>query len=134
MTRPQWYRLFTTALFLMVLPAVPMVAPAVETAGQRPCADEIENFCRDVKPGEGRLLQCLREHDSQLSAACRYKLAATTRRVEEARQVCGDDLRKFCAEVAPGGGRLLKCLKQHMKELSPECREILAADKARQAR
>ncbi len=134
MTRPQWNRHFIVALILAVLPAIPLVVLAAETAGQRPCADEIEKFCKDVKPGGGRLLQCLQEHDSQLSTDCRYKVETTSRQVEEARQACGNDLKKFCAEVAPGGGRLLKCLKEHVKELSPGCREKLVADKARQAR
>ena len=133
MIRPQWHRLFTAALFMMILPAMPTFAPAAETAGQRPCTDEIEKFCKDVKPGGGHLLQCLREHDSQLSDACRNKVETTLRLVEEAKQACGNDLKKFCADVAPGGGRLLKCLKQHLKEISPECREKVVADRPRQA-
>lgn len=130
--RSQLYRLFATAMFLIVLPVMPMVAMAAETSGQKPCADEIEKFCKDVKPGGGRLLQCLREHGSQLSEACRNKVETTAKQVEEAQHACGNDLKKFCAEVAPGGGRLLNCLKQHVKEISPECREKLGAERARQ--
>jgi hypothetical protein len=38
-----------------------------------------------------------------------------------------DDVQKFCMEVKPGGGRVMKCLKQNKKGLSPECREKLGA-------
>ncbi len=132
MNRPQLYRLFATALFVLVLPAMPGFAAAAEPGGQKICADEIEKFCRDVKPGGGRLLQCLREHDSQLSEACRNKVATTSKLAEEVQQACGNDLKKFCAEVVPGGGRLKECLKQHVKEISPGCREKLGAERPRQ--
>jgi len=38
---------------------------------------------------------------------------------------CRDDLRAHCASVQPGGGRMLACLQQHEKELSPACRSAL---------
>ena len=34
---------------------------------------------------------------------------------------CAADIEKFCANVPTGGGRIQACLKEHEKELSPEC-------------
>jgi len=34
---------------------------------------------------------------------------------------CAADIEKFCAKVPIGGGRIQACLKEHEKELSPEC-------------
>ncbi|MGZ3789601.1 MAG: cysteine rich repeat-containing protein [Bacteriovorax sp.] len=34
---------------------------------------------------------------------------------------CAEDLKKFCAGVKRGEGRMMKCLKEHEKELSPAC-------------
>ena len=34
---------------------------------------------------------------------------------------CAADIEKFCAKVPMGGGRIQACLKEHEKELSPEC-------------
>ena len=34
---------------------------------------------------------------------------------------CEADIKKFCPDVRPGGGRIQACLKEHAKELSPEC-------------
>jgi len=34
---------------------------------------------------------------------------------------CAADIEKFCAKVPIGNGRIQACLKEHEKELSPEC-------------
>ena len=36
---------------------------------------------------------------------------------------CADDTQKFCANVAPGGGRILQCLKDHRDGLSDKCKQ-----------
>ncbi len=95
----------------------------VYAAEKNPCADEIALFCKDVKPGEGRLTRCLNEHAEEASAACRKKMAEVKRIVDEAQQACAGDVRKFCKDLQPGGGRLAKCMKEHKAELSPACRK-----------
>jgi hypothetical protein len=47
------------------------------------------------------------------------------------REACSDDARKFCAEVQRGGGRIVKCLRDHSAELAPPCRDGLASLKRR---
>ena len=89
-----------------------------------PCAEEIAKFCKDVKPGGGRILGCLNEHEKELSASCREKLGESKKRLMEAQQACTGDMEKFCKDVQPGGGRILKCLREHTQELSPACRKI----------
>jgi hypothetical protein len=37
-------------------------------------------------------------------------------------EVCHADREKFCGDVKVGQGGVLKCMKDHEKELSPECR------------
>jgi len=36
---------------------------------------------------------------------------------------CTDDAQKFCANVEPGGGRILQCLKDHKDSLSDKCKQ-----------
>lgn len=38
------------------------------------CAADIENSCAHVKPGEGRILACLKQHESTLSDECKLQL------------------------------------------------------------
>ncbi len=114
--------------------ALPLISPAAapaEPAEQRPCMEELEKFCKEVQPGEGRIIKCLQEHDRELSAVCRDKVRSILKRVDEAKQACGQDIGKYCAEVKPGGGRLIKCLTPHFNELAPACREKLGPIKAR---
>ena len=44
---------------------------------------------------------------------------------------CQGDVKRFCSTVQPGEGRIVKCLREHARELSPECRQ--AARAARQS-
>lgn len=34
------------------------------------CSDDVKRFCEGVKPGEGRIVQCLEQHATDLSPDC----------------------------------------------------------------
>ena len=85
------------------------------------CADDIEKYCKEIKPGGGRLLNCLKAHEKDLSASCCAKIGELQGIITECEQACSGDIARFCKEVQPGGGRILKCLQGHDKELSPSC-------------
>ncbi len=38
------------------------------------CKSDFEKFYKDVKPGGGRILNCLRNHENELSQDCKEKL------------------------------------------------------------
>jgi len=85
------------------------------------CADDIEKYCKDTKPGGGRLLNCLKEHETELSESCRGKISELYGIIKGCEQACSGDIAQFCKEVQPGEGRIIKCLKEREKELSPSC-------------
>lgn len=37
---------------------------------RKACAEDVKKFCPDVKPGEGRILQCLEQHAKDVSENC----------------------------------------------------------------
>jgi hypothetical protein len=36
---------------------------------------------------------------------------------------CKGDIAQFCGNVPPGGGKIKACLKQHIEEVSPGCKD-----------
>ena len=114
-------------------------SPDVTTAGQGPletflqgCKTELETYCKDVTPGEGRILACIYAHDDKISGRCEYALYDSAAQLERAVAVlsyavneCDADLEKYCSSVEAGEGRLLACLEQQDKNVSGRCRQAL---------
>jgi len=46
------------------------------------------------------------------------------------REMCLGDIRRFCPDVQPGGGAIARCLRDHLSEVSLDCRTALAAARA----
>jgi len=90
------------------------------------CADDIDKFCKGIRPGGGRLLNCLKSHETELTESCRGKISELQEIVKSAEKACSGDISKFCREIQPGEGRILKCLREHDKELSTACSTKLA--------
>jgi cysteine rich repeat protein len=91
--------------------------------GRGPCAEDAAKYCKDVQPGGGRMAECLKEHENELSAVCKEHFAHMGQRGREVHAACRDDARKLCRDVKPGEGRIARCLHEHREELSPGCRE-----------
>jgi hypothetical protein len=101
------------------------------------CGGDVEKFCSNIKPGAGRVSRCLEEHESQLSPTCQAKVEADKAKVKaliiEFTEACQSDVAQLCPGVAPGGGRLVKCLSKNDYALSPRClAEVNKVDNARE--
>jgi len=96
------------------------------------CKTEIDAYCKDVTPGQGRMLACLYAHSDKLSGKCEYALYDAAAQLERAVAAlsyvvneCADDLDQFCQNVAAGEGRLLDCLKKNDPKVSSRCKEAI---------
>lgn len=68
---PRWFMLLVVLAATGSLLAVPPSAGAQN----EPCTSEIQAFCQAVEPGDQQRLEaCLRDHDTELTAACRAHL------------------------------------------------------------
>lgn len=92
------------------------------------CQADLDKYCSQVTPGEGRMLYCVAAHQDKISDKCEGALvdaamilADVTDRVVAVAEACGPELNKFCANVEIGEGRVLTCLSEHDKELSDTC-------------
>ena len=61
-----------------------------------------------------------------LSGLCCVVLSTGALSHAQAQNPCVNDAAKFCRDVQPGGGRVGRCLIEHITELSPECRLALS--------
>ena len=43
------------------------------------------------------------------------------------REACEADFQQFCSGVAPGGGRIIACLREHVYKLTPQCKTVVEA-------
>lgn len=75
---------------------------------QSPCKADIGKLCAVVKPGDGRLQQCLNEKSSQLSDSCKKYREMNVPISNEVRQACRPDVKVLCKDTRPGQGRFLK--------------------------
>ena len=57
-----------------------LIAGDDDRAAQGPCADDIAKYCKDMKPGDGRIAGCLKENEKQLSSACRSSIEESKKR------------------------------------------------------
>ena len=111
-----------------------------DTALTLACKSELTELCAGVQPGEGRLWTCLAANRAKASKECdaklferevwmsgdwRYKYALASK--------CAAESQMLCQGVAPGGGRVIKCLQEKLKspKMGKECRDAVFADQAR---
>jgi hypothetical protein len=94
------------------------------------CKAELEKYCSNVTPGEGRVLACLYAHNDKLSGRCEYALYDAAIQLQRAAAAlayvaneCGADLRRHCVGVEAGEGRLLDCLQKKDTEVSNRCKQ-----------
>ena len=55
---------------------------------------------------------------SDTMGAILEKLTARIQRLENS---CGEDIKKFCSTVTPGGGRIVYCMQAYEDKISPKC-------------
>jgi hypothetical protein len=41
------------------------------------CRDDLKTYCADIKPGEGRLIQCIEKNDAKITKRCKQAMKDT---------------------------------------------------------
>ena len=125
-------------LFVLVLGVVLLFGTQVYAADTlvdtvtKGCKTELDTYCKNVTPGEGRVLACLYAFSDKLSGKCEYALYDAAAQLERALTAltylaneCRDDLQKFCSDIKPGEGRLLACMDKNEKQVSSRCKQAM---------
>lgn len=121
---------FLAALLAFSLPANALedIVDSVATG----CETELTSYCKDVTPGEGRILACLFAHSDKISGRCEYAVYDAAAQLERAVSAltyvaneCGDDIKNTCSKVEAGEGRILTCLKQNENKVTKRCKQAM---------
>ncbi len=94
--------------------------PYVFGRDARPCDQDVAKFCKNIQPGGGGIIQCLKDHENDVSQACKEDLSRM--KPPAFFEDCKDDVAKFCKDVKPGEGRIIQCLKSHENDISSQCK------------
>jgi len=93
------------------------------------CKGDVDKYCKDVKPGQGRMMSCLRTNQANLSTSCKEQIAAVEQRHHQMgerahlmAEACKGDMQQYCKDVKAGEGRMGRCLKENEAKLSEGCR------------
>jgi len=126
-----------TNLFVAAVLMLFAAGAARAQQGDRPCRADEEKFCKDVKPGEGRIIACLKAHEAELSADCKANgMGAKSRGGARGQgagramgprgsEPCNAEMEKFCKDAKPG--ERMNCMKEHEKDFSEACKARSAA-------
>lgn len=107
-------------------------APELAQRVKEGCQKELDTHCKAVTRGEGRVFACLYAYSDKLSGRCEYalyeaskELAYVLSRLNYVADSCATDLDKYCADLKPGEGRLVGCLKKNQAKTTPACQQAL---------
>ena len=97
------------------------------------CEVEMETFCSQVTPGQGRLLHCAAAHEDKLSGRCNYALFQAASAIEQiaaaiahVAEQCMTDVQTLCSDVKEGDGRILMCLDEQADGVSDTCKQAIS--------
>ena len=129
------YRNIKIIAFIASLMAFSLPASAVEDLVESVatgCEKELSTFCKDVTPGEGRILACLYAHADKVSSRCEYAVYDAAAQLERAVSAltyvaneCDEDIDSICGKFEQGEGRILTCLKKNEGKVSKRCNQAM---------
>jgi hypothetical protein len=71
-----------------------------------------------VLPLAVTLLESAAHSESDVVKAVQDRVTAGIAKLETA---CSEDIKKYCSNVTPGGGRVLHCMQAYEDKISPKC-------------
>jgi hypothetical protein len=97
------------------------------------CSHDLEHHCVHAMVSREEAVKCLVEREMHLKQGCTaHSLQIRPREDAEKKKArgfvespCNGDVRRLCAGVPPGGGRIISCLESQLESLSDRCSELL---------
>lgn len=127
----------TGSLAMLVTSQVPVSAQAqgnIPGMVEQRCEKEIKKYCKDVKPGHGRIGACLYANADKLPFDCAYTMYDAADQLLDIRTAldrlaadtsCRSDISQYCIGVAPVPDLIFLCLKKNLATLTRGCRKVM---------
>ena len=94
----------------------------------RGCDADAAILCPGLPLNSRKSFMCLMAYEDNLSLSCELGIAEAAMTLEQGLMAidysiksCEADADKFCLDVEPGEGRIVKCLKQNEANLANQC-------------
>jgi len=118
------FAIFASVIGVLALTSTALIAQDMPGPGKA-CKSDREKFCPGLKPGDGKLGPCMKEHKAELSPECSAAIEAGKEARKNIQANCKADITKFCADAAKEPGATGKCLESHASELEQACANAL---------
>ena len=97
------------------------------------CESDLQNYCSQVTPGDGRLLHCMAAHEDKISGQCQYAFYQAATLLEQLSVAinylaheCETEIQSLCSDVEAGDGRILTCLAEQEEKVGEACKKAVA--------
>ena len=116
MTAGATFRLTTiVAVSFLTIAAIPSVVRAQKG---NVCATDLKQCAGSDEQHRA----CIKVHFKEFSLPCQLALV----KLVAIRKACEGDVRKICADIVPGRGRIEACMKDHFADVSEGCKETIS--------
>jgi hypothetical protein len=92
------------------------------------CEADADLLCPGLQHNSRKSFMCLMAYEDHLSRSCALGIVEAAMRLEAGMmaidysiKACEADADKFCLDVEPGEGRIVKCLRQNESALASQC-------------
>jgi hypothetical protein len=98
------------------------------------CGADISTYCKGVRPGSGRLQDCLSANVDKVSQQCQRNyvavfesLAARAKAQANAPALCESDAERLCENFRAGQARILRCLTRsdNVRKVTRKCNQAI---------
>ena len=90
-----------------------------------PCDETISKFCKEVIPGNGRIVKCLNDQRDDQSIACKDWIEDQQKGMQELMGACAEDITRWCRNTATDKVSVYYCLLDNYISLRLDCRSRL---------
>jgi hypothetical protein len=107
------------AAIVAVNAAIPSMVLAQKGVVLAACASDLKQ-CETPEIDTRRA--CIKVHFKEFSLRCQLAFV----KAAAIKRGCKGDVKKLCADIVPGGGRIEACMKDHFADVSEGCKDTIS--------